>query len=44
MFISYLGEVGKGLEELSAEDISKYREHLIKIYYHAGDNLPLLPS
>jgi integrase/recombinase XerD len=32
MFISYLEEVGKGLEELSAEDISKYREHLIKIY------------
>src|SRR3712207_4261200 len=32
MFISYLEEVGKGLEELSAEDISKYREHLIKTY------------
>ncbi len=32
MFISYLWEVGKGLEELSAEDISKYREHLIKTY------------
>jgi integrase/recombinase XerD len=32
MFICYLEEVGKGLEELSAEDISKYREHLIKTY------------
>jgi integrase/recombinase XerD len=33
MFVSYLeGEAGKGLEELSAEDISVYREHLIKTY------------
>jgi len=33
MFISYLeGEMGKGLEELTAEDISLYREHLIKTY------------
>jgi integrase/recombinase XerD len=33
MFLSYLeGEVGKGLEELSAEDISLYRQHLIKTY------------
>jgi site-specific recombinase XerD len=33
MFVSYLeGEIGKGLEELSAEDISLYREHLIKTY------------
>src|SRR5215212_10939026 len=33
MFVSYLeGEIGKGLEELSAEDISLYREHLLKTY------------
>lgn len=33
MFVSYLGgEIGKGLEELTAEDISLYREHLIKTY------------
>jgi integrase/recombinase XerD len=33
MFVSYLeGEVGKRLEELTAEDISLYREHLIKTY------------
>jgi len=33
MFICYLeGEMGKGLEELTAEDISLYREHLIKTY------------
>jgi integrase/recombinase XerD len=33
MFISYLeGEIGKGLGELTAEDISLYREHLIKTY------------
>ena len=33
MFVSYLeGEIGKSLEDLSAEDISLYREHLIKTY------------
>jgi integrase/recombinase XerD len=33
MFVSYLEEeVGKRLEELTAEDISLYREHLIKTY------------
>ncbi len=33
MFISYLGsKMGKRLEELSAEDISLYREHLITTY------------
>src|SRR5918992_2303917 len=33
MFVSYLEEeIGKGLEELTAEDISLYREHLIKTY------------
>jgi site-specific recombinase XerD len=33
MFISYLeGKIGRDLEELSAEDISLYREHLIKTY------------
>jgi site-specific recombinase XerD len=33
MFISYLeGEMGKALEGLTAEDISLYREHLIKTY------------
>src|SRR3712207_9390950 len=33
MFVSYLeGEVGKRLEELTAEDISLYREYLIKTY------------
>jgi integrase/recombinase XerD len=33
MFVSYLeGELGKGLEELTAEDLSLYREHLIKTY------------
>ena len=33
MFISYLeGEIGKALEELTAEDISLYREHLLKTY------------
>jgi integrase/recombinase XerD len=33
MFVSYLeGEIGKGLKGLSAEDISLYREHLIKTY------------
>jgi integrase/recombinase XerD len=33
MFVSYLEEeIGKGLDELSAEDISLYREHLIKTY------------
>jgi integrase/recombinase XerD len=33
MFVSHLeGEMGKGLEELTAEDISVYREHLIKSY------------
>jgi len=33
MFISYIGrEIGKGLGELTAEDISLYREHLIGTY------------
>jgi integrase/recombinase XerD len=33
MFVSYLeGEVGKRLEGLTAEDISLYREHLVKTY------------
>src|ERR671913_1486903 len=33
MFVSYLeGEMGKGLGELTAEDISVYREHLIGTY------------
>jgi integrase/recombinase XerD len=33
MFVSYLErEIGKGLEGLTAEDISLYREHLVKTY------------
>ena len=33
MFVSYVeGEMGKGLGELTAEDVSVYREHLIKTY------------
>ena len=33
MFVSYLGEaLGKELAEVTAEDISLYREHLIKAY------------
>jgi integrase/recombinase XerD len=33
MFVSHLeGEMGKGLGNLTAEDISVYREHLIKTY------------
>jgi integrase/recombinase XerD len=33
MFVSYLeGEAGKSLGELTAEDVSLYREHLIKTY------------
>ena len=33
MFVSYMeGEIGKGLGELTAEDISVYREHLMKTY------------
>jgi integrase/recombinase XerD len=36
MFLSYLeGEIGKGLEELTAEDLSLYREHLINTYASA---------
>jgi integrase/recombinase XerD len=36
MFLSYLeGKIGKGLEELTAEDLSLYREHLIKTYASA---------
>jgi integrase/recombinase XerD len=36
MFLSYLeGEIGKGLEELTAEDLSLYREHLIRTYASA---------
>jgi site-specific recombinase XerD len=33
MFVSYVeGEMGNGLEMLTAEDVSVYREHLIKSY------------
>jgi integrase/recombinase XerD len=33
MFVSYLeAEIGKGLEELTAEDVSLYREHLMSTY------------
>ena len=32
MFVSYMGEMGKELREITAEDISLYREHLIKTY------------
>jgi integrase/recombinase XerD len=33
MFVSYVeGELGKGLGDLTAEDVSLYREHLIKTY------------
>ena len=32
MFVRYVGEMGKELGELTAEDISLYREHLIKTY------------
>ena len=33
MFVSYLeGEIGRGLEEVTAEDLSLYREHLLKTY------------
>jgi integrase/recombinase XerD len=33
MFVAYLeGDIGKRLERLTAEDISLYREHLIKTY------------
>ncbi len=33
MFVSYLEEeIGKALEQLTAEDISLYREHLLKTY------------
>jgi integrase/recombinase XerD len=33
MFVSYLeGEMGKGLGDLTAEDITVYRQHLIKTY------------
>jgi|SRR5829696_4854744 len=33
MFVSYVeGKMGKGLEVLTAEDVSVYREHLIKNY------------
>jgi integrase/recombinase XerD len=36
MFISYIeGELGKRLEELTAEDVALYREHLIKTYASA---------
>jgi integrase/recombinase XerD len=36
MLISYIGhEMGKGLGELTAEDISLYREHLLKSYASA---------
>jgi integrase/recombinase XerD len=33
MFVTFVeGKIGKGLEELSAEDVSLYREHLVKTY------------
>jgi integrase/recombinase XerD len=33
MFVAHVeGELGKGFEEITAEDISLYREHLIKTY------------
>src|SRR5918994_6019376 len=32
MFVSHVGEMGKELAEITAEDISLYREHLIKTY------------
>ena len=33
MFVAFVeGELGKGFEEISAEDISLYREHLIETY------------
>jgi integrase/recombinase XerD len=33
MFVAYVeGELGKGFEEITAEDISFYREHLIRTY------------
>jgi integrase/recombinase XerD len=32
MFVSYVGGMGKELSEVTAEDISLYREHLIKTY------------
>ena len=36
LFVSYVvGEIGKGLSELTAEDVSLYREHLIKLYASA---------
>ena len=35
MFVSYMGEMGKELREITAEDISLYREHLIKTYASA---------
>ena len=36
LFVAYVvGELGKGLSELTAEDVSLYREHLIKLYASA---------
>lgn len=35
MFVSYVGEMGKDLSEITAEDISLYREHLISTYASA---------
>jgi integrase/recombinase XerD len=36
LFVAYVvGEIGKGLSELTAEDVSLYREHLIKLYASA---------
>lgn len=32
MFLAYSRELGKALEEVTAEDISLYREHLLKTY------------
>src|SRR4028118_880640 len=36
LFVAYVvGEIGKGLSELTAEDVSLYREYLIKLYASA---------
>jgi site-specific recombinase XerD len=32
MFLSYMGELGKDIAGVTAEDVSLYREHLIKTY------------
>ncbi|HET7477974.1 MAG TPA: tyrosine-type recombinase/integrase [Rubrobacteraceae bacterium] len=35
MFLAYTREIGKDLEQITAEDISLYREHLLKTYASA---------